>query len=284
MDTAIAVLTALLSAVCFGVASVVQQQVASEAPSEESLRPRLLLRLVRRPAWTAGMALTVFSYAMQGLALAFGPLVLVQPLAATDLVFALPLLAWHRRVRLRFSEMVGIVCTAGGVAAFLAVLPPASKGTAVPQLSDWLPLLAGVGSAAVLLASAGLKSRGRVRTALYALSAALMFALLDGLTKSAASQFRTEGLGTLSHWEPYALIAVGVPALVLSQSSYQAGSLAITLPIIDTLEPIGGVMVGIAVFNEQLASSPSAVTVQTLGATVAVVGVVLLDVSPLARS
>jgi drug/metabolite transporter (DMT)-like permease len=284
MDTAVAVLAALLSAVCFGVASVVQQQVASEAPAEESLRLRLLLNLARRPAWLAGMALTVLSYAMQGLALAFGPLVLVQPLAATDLVFALPLLAWHRRVRLTRVECAGIVCTAGGVAAFLAVLPTTSTGTAVPALRDWLPLLAAVGGAVALLASAGLKRRGRARTGLYAISAALLFALLDSLTKSAADQFRADGLGTLSRWEPYALIVVGIAALVLSQSSFQAGSLAISLPIIDTLEPIGGVLIGVAVFNEQLASSTLAVTVQALGAAVAVVGIVLLDLSPLARS
>ncbi|MFD7445656.1 DMT family transporter [Streptomyces sp. NPDC059909] len=108
MNVAVAVPAALLSALCFGVASVVQQQAAREARAQESLRLRLLLDLARRPKWLLGMGLVISSYALLGLALTFGPLVLVQPLAATDLVFALPLLAWRRRMPLtrnRFTRL-----------------------------------------------------------------------------------------------------------------------------------------------------------------------------------
>lgn len=284
MDTAVAVLAALLSAVCFGVASVVQQQVASQAPARESLRLGLLLDLVRRPAWLAGMALTVLSFVMQGVALMFGPLVLVQPIAATDLAFALPILARRRGEPLTRWETAGIACTAGGVAAFLAVLPLASAGTAVPRLVDWLPVLAVVGVAVVLLASAGRRRRRRARTALYAIAAALLFALLDSLTKSVAGRVRADGVEVFLHWEPYVLLVVGIAALVLSQSAFQSGSLAVSLPLIDTLEPIGAVLIGVAVFDERLASSPTAVVVQAVGAAMAVAGIVILARSPLARA
>ncbi|MFI2368087.1 DMT family transporter [Streptomyces sp. NPDC018833] len=284
MITAVAVVAALLSAVCFGVGSVVQQRAAREAPARESLRLRLLLDLARRPKWLAGMGLVISSYVLLGLALAFGPLVLVQPLAATDLVFALPLLAWRRGMPLTRSEATGIVCAAGGVAMFLMVLPPGHAGTAVPAPSDWLPVLAVIGGAVALLVPAGVRSRAPTRTAMYAICAALLFALLDSLTKSAAGRFRADGLGALFHWEPYSLIVVGMTGLILSQSSYQAGSLAISLPIIDTLEPVGAVVIGVAIFSEQLATSTWALTVQALGAATAVTGILLLDRSPLART
>ncbi|MEJ8655589.1 hypothetical protein [Streptomyces sp. MS1.AVA.4] len=61
MNTAVAVPAALLSALTFGVASVLQQQAASEAPAWESLRLRLVLDLARRPKWLAGMGLTIAS-------------------------------------------------------------------------------------------------------------------------------------------------------------------------------------------------------------------------------
>ncbi|MCX4510665.1 DMT family transporter [Streptomyces sp. NBC_01619] len=284
MNTAVAVPAALLSALTFGVASVLQQQAASEAPAWESLRLRLVLDLARRPKWLAGMGLTIASYALLGLALAYGPLVLVQPLAATDLVFALPLLAWRRSLPLTRREGAGIACTAGGVAAFLTVLPPSPAGSEVLAWHAWLPVLAAVGGTVAVLAPVGRRSRATTRTALYATCAALLFALLDSLTKSAAGRFRADGLGALAHWEPYALLAVGVTALVFSQSAYQAGSLAISLPIIDTLEPIGAVLIGVAVFGEQLASSTWALAVQAVGAATAVLGIVLLDRSPLART
>ena len=283
MNTAIAVVAALFSAFCFAVAAVLQQRAAREAPAQESLRPQLLFDLARRPIWLAGVALAGFSYLVQGLALAFGPLILVQPLAALDLAFALPLLAWRRGIGLTRRELAGIAGTAGGVAAFLTVLPPPS-GTAVPGLGEWLPMLAAVGGAVALLVSAGIRSGGKTRTSLYAISAALLFALLDALTKSTAGRFRASGLGALAHWEPYAVIAVGITGLLLAQSSFQAGSLAVSLPLIDTVEPVGAVLIGAVVFNEQFAPSAWALSVQALGATAAVTGIVLLDRSPLVRA
>ncbi|MEV6246739.1 DMT family transporter [Streptomyces sp. NPDC051742] len=283
MNIVIAVSSALLAAVCFGVGSVLQHEAARQAPMRKSLRLQLLLDLARRPRWLVGLVLSVSSFAFLGFALAFGPLVLVLPLAAADLVFALPFLALRRRQSLTRLEKTGIVCTAGGVAAFLTVLP-LSPGTAVPAVHDWAPAFAAAIGVVALLAPMGAWRPGRARTAAYAVSAAMMLALLDGLTKSTASRFRTGGFDVLLHWEPYALMAVGVTSLVLSQSAFQAGSLAISLPIIDTLEPIGAVAIGIAVFGEQLALTGWALTVQALGAAAAVTGIVLLGRSPLATT
>ncbi|MFD1661736.1 DMT family transporter [Streptomyces caeni] len=284
MNTAVAVPAALLSAICFGGGSVLQHQAARQASRQESLRLRLLLDLARRPMWLAGMGLVTSSFALLGFALAFGPLVLVLPLAATDLLFALPLLAWRRRMPLTHFAATGMVCTAGGVAMFLTALPHSPAGAAVPSVRDWVPVLAAIGGVVALLVPTGVSRRGRLRTALYAICAALMLALLDSLTKSAAGLFRVDGFGAFSRWEPYSLIVVGAVGLVLSQSAYQAGSLAISLPIIDTLEPIGAVAIGIAVFGEQLASSVWALTVQALGAAMAVAGIALLGRSPLATA
>lgn len=284
MNIAVAVPAALLSAVFFGVGAVLQHQAAGRASAQYSLRFRLLLDLIRRPMWLAGMVLVVSSFALLGFALAFGPLVLVLPLAATDIVFALPLLAWRRKVPLTRFELTGIVCTAGGVAMFLAVLPPSPAGVAVPSVREWGPVLAIFGGVVALLVPAGVRRRGRLRTASYAMGAALLFALVDSLAKSVAGRFRTDGFGVFAYWEPYGLIAVGISGLILSQSAYQAGSLAVSLPIIDTLEPISAVAIGIAVFGEQLASSTLALAVQALGAAVAVVGIVLLGRSPLATA
>ncbi|WP_171109874.1 MULTISPECIES: DMT family transporter [unclassified Streptomyces] len=283
MSTAVPVVAALLAAMSFGVGSVIQQQAAREAPARESLRLRLVLDLARRPKWLAGMVLVVASFALLALALAFGPLVLVQPLAATDLVFALPLLARHRRVRLTRREVAGISCTAGGVALFLTVLPPAPEGATVPVVRDWMPVILAISAAVVLLAETGRRSRPTTRTAFYAIGAGLLLGLLDSLTKSTAGRFRADGLGALSHWEPYSVALVGLMALILSQSAYQAGSLAISLPLIDTMEPMAAVLIGVAVFGEQLASSTWALAVQALGAATAVLGIVLLDRSPLGR-
>src|SRR3954469_719221 len=180
MTLAVAVTAALLAALTFAVAAVLQQAAAASVPATQSLHPRLLLSLIRRPLWLAGVAMAAASYIIQGVALAFGPLVLVMPLASTDLLFALPLVAWRRGRRLTRPEAVGAACNAAGVAAFLAVLPE-EDGTAVPGLADWLPLLVVVVTLAAMLLAGGFRAPRNVRTGLYAAAAGLLFALLDAL-------------------------------------------------------------------------------------------------------
>lgn len=282
MNLAVAVTAALLAALTFAVAAVLQQAAASSVPETKSLRPSLFLSLFRRPLWLAGAVLDVASYIIQGVALAFGPLVLVMPLASTDLLFALPLMAWRHGQRLTRAEVAGAVCTAGGMAAFLVALP-STDGTGLPGLADWVPVLIAIVAIVLGLLAVGIRLSGKMRTGFYAAAAGLLLALLDALTKSAADLFHDDGLAALGHWEPYALIVVGGAGLLLVQSSYQAGSLAVSLPVLDTVEPVGSVVMGAVVFGEPLATG-WALAGQVVAGALAIAGIVILSRSPLVRA
>lgn len=270
--TTVAVLAALASAACFGIASVLQQRAARAAPADEALRWRLLRRLARERMWVGGVALAAFSYGVQAVALANGPLVLVQPLAATDLLFALPLIA---RRRPSAAQWTGAVLVTSGVAAFLALSPP-REGIDAPLAQAWVPAFLGVavvGGAAVLVARTSHPVR---RAAGLALAGSSVFALLDALSKSFVDLLSSIGVSTLLHWEPYALLAVGVVGMLLSQSAFQAGPLTVSLPIIDTVEPTGAVLLGITVFDERIATSPLIFGGQVAAGVVALAGIVVL--------
>src|SRR4029077_10991795 len=93
-----AVVLALLSALAYAGASVLQQRAAREVPEELALRPGLLGRLIRRPMWLAGTASDWAGVGVQGAALGLGSILVVQPLLSTGLLFALPLsAAWNGR-------------------------------------------------------------------------------------------------------------------------------------------------------------------------------------------
>lgn len=80
---------------------------------------RLLAHLARQRLWLAGIVLATSAYGLQALALAFGPLALVAPVTATDLLFALPLAArWSGRP-MRRRDWAGCVLAGGGIAVFL---------------------------------------------------------------------------------------------------------------------------------------------------------------------
>lgn len=280
MRSALSVVFALTAAALFGVSTVLQHSAAQRAVDAPLLRLALLRRLARQPRWVAAVALSAVSFGVQALALVFGPLTLVQPIAATDLLFALPLLARRRRYRLRALDGVGAGLVAGGVGSFLALAPP-SSGRMPNDLTDWLWVLAVVAVVVGVLAPAALRARPAIRTGLLAAAAAVLFALLDALTKSFVLLIGADGVGSLAHWEPYGLLVAATTGMVLSQSAFRSGPLLISLPIIDSVEPIGAVLIGVTVFGEHIARSPGLLAAQVLAGAVAVAGIVVLDRSPL---
>lgn len=89
------VILALLSAMAFATASVLQQRAARDVPESLAMRPGLLWRLVRSPMWLAGTVADLSGFGLQALALGLGSLIVVQPVLCTGLLFALPIgAAW----------------------------------------------------------------------------------------------------------------------------------------------------------------------------------------------
>ena len=118
------VVLALVAALCFSLGTVLEQQVASTASEEEARRARFLLRLARRPRWLAGIAADALGFVAQAAALAIGRLVVVQPLLATTVVFALPLGAKLGGRRVVRRDMAAALAVTLGLAVFLVVADP----------------------------------------------------------------------------------------------------------------------------------------------------------------
>jgi drug/metabolite transporter (DMT)-like permease len=272
----IAVLAALAAAGSFGVAAALQHRQAQLAPRAGGLPFRLLARLARRPLWLAGIALAAAAYGLQALALAFGPLALVAPIVATDLLFALPVAArWSRRP-LGAREWLGCVLAAGGVVVFLATSPPSSGRSDAPPLA-WLLAFGAVAFVCALAVTVGRLGGGTVRAAPLATAAGAVFGLTAAVTLSLTRMLRAGSAGAaLGHWQLWALLALGTIGLLLSASAFQAGALAASLPIMDTVEPATGVLIGTLVFGEHLAASPAGVAAQLMGAVAAAAGIALL--------
>ena len=69
---------------------------------------------------------------------------------------------------------------------------------------------------------------------------------------------------------------------MLSQSAFRAGALSVSLPVIDTLEPVSAVLIGAFVFGERLAASPGQLAAQLAGGAVAAAGIAALSRSSVA--
>jgi drug/metabolite transporter (DMT)-like permease len=280
--TAIAVIAALAAAFCFAVGSLLQQGVARQS-GDEALRFRLLWDLVRQPRWVGGVALSTFSFGLQALALAFGPLTLVQPIAATDVLFALPLIARRQRRRLGRRAIVGALLVTAGIVVFLVVSPPVA-GLSTPGIRAWLPVFIAAGSLVAVAGVAALRTQGRLRVVWLAAAAGALYGLADAITKSAVDIISADGIGVLAHWEPYTLIVTGILGALYGQSAFSSGALSLSLPVIDTVEPVCAVVIGATVFGEQLASSPLDLAFQMTGAAAAIIGIALLSSSKIVEA
>jgi hypothetical protein len=276
VTTVVAVVAALTAAFCFAEASLVQQTVARASGADEVLRFRLLLDLARRPRWLAGIGLDAMSFFILGLALAFGPLVLVQPLASLDVLFVLPLIARRQRRRLTLGDGIGAVLVAAGIGVFLAIATP-SGGTKVPTLASWVPVFVGAALLAGLCAMGGLRVEGKARVIWLAVAAGAVYGVLDALAKATVDVLARHGLAVMASWEPWALLAAGITGALLGQSAFSSGALSLSLPVIGTLAPITAVVIGATVFGEQLASAAWQLGVQLGGGALAVAGIFLLS-------
>jgi drug/metabolite transporter (DMT)-like permease len=281
IELAISIPAALLAAGTFAVSAVLQQRAARKTPDDESLSWRLIVDLLHRSSWIAGMACVVAAYLLQALAFAYAPVAIVEPVVGIEIVLAIPLAARLRRVKLGPREWAGAACVVAGVGSFLA-LSQATGGNAEPALSKWLAVGLPTVVAFCLAAFLGRASGGPRRPVLLAVSAGLAFGLTALLTQSAVRMLATGGvLSLLASWQVYALAVIGPVAFTVAQSAYQAGPLAMSLPVIDSLEPTASVILASFAFGQHIDLQGATLAGEIIGAAIAILGIFLLGHSPL---
>lgn len=274
-ESAIAATSALAAAALFGIGVALQHRQVQAVDGGE--RPRhLVTQLLRRRLWLVGVALTVLAYGFQGLALSFGPLTLVAPIVALDLLFAIPVAArWSGR-RTRMGDWFGCAFSAGGIAAFVVASPPSSGRSTAPAW-QWIIAAGGVALVAGCAIAAANFADGRARVAMLSGAAGVVFGITAAVTLSLTRELRLQGVGLLfGIWQTWVLVGLGMAGFVLSAIAYRAGELSISLPIMDTVEPLTGVLLGTLVFGEPLAASPAGLLAQCGGGVLALVGIVML--------
>jgi drug/metabolite transporter (DMT)-like permease len=270
-----AVALALAAALFFAVGTVLQQKAAAGASDEQARRAGFLLRLARQPLWLAGIAVDGLGFVCQAAALGVGRLVVVQPLLAVTIVFALPLGAAIAGQRIESRQMAGALAVTGGLAVFLVVSEP-SGGRDDAPLGDWLPAGAILAAVTVALFAAGARRGPGPKAALYGLAAGILFGVSAALTKATVDDLGDGILAVLSDWNVYALIVVGYASMSLSAAPLQTGELAPAVATSMTLDPVTSVALGVTMFQESLHDSAAgaAASLVALGAMVA--GIVVL--------
>jgi hypothetical protein len=253
----------LAAAFLYAVTSVLQHGATQALPRGRLLRPSLLGALVRQPRWLASHVVDAGAYVLQFLALRAGSLVAVETLLVTGLLFALPLgaAASHRRPqRLDWLATGAIVA---GLGLFLVAARPV------------------VGAGIVGLVAVAKRGPRPWRAPALGAASGALFAVTAALAKASGHLLDKGVVHALGSWQPYALAALAVVGVVLSQSAFYAGPLQASLPVLTITEPLVAGAIGLAAFHEHVATHG----LRALGGAAAVImlvgGIVGLSRSPL---
>jgi drug/metabolite transporter (DMT)-like permease len=266
-----------MSAVAYGTATAVQHRAAHRESGRADARG--IVRLVRNPRWLASVGGDTAGLVLQVVALATGPVLLVQPLLVLAVPVALPvgrLLGGPAPTRRDYAACVGILASL--TLFFVLVGNPGQASPLTASHAIWALVTAAALGGGLLLAVRTASST--VRAAVYGAVAGAWFGLVGVLLDAVATTWQRTGPAGLTQpdgWVPLgSLLVVGTAALVLTQVSFQVGSLAASFPANEATAPVVAVVLGAALLHERLPLSPGHVAAYLLCVAVVAAGAVQL--------
>ncbi len=274
-DMILAVAFALTAAFSSAVNLITQHAASISAPKREK-GWRLALYLLRHPLWLLGWAAAAGTFIFQALALHNGPMSVVQPVLVTELVFVLVLRrVWiHQRVAAAAWASVLVVCLA--LAVFLIAAEP-TGGRLTPETKQWLSAGLVFGGVIVVLTLLGRTGPPARRAAVFAIAAALTWAMEATFLKAATDTLTAFGIpGMLIRWPVYALIGAGIAGTVLEQAALHVGPLSVSQPMLVIINPFASIILSVWLFDERFTNSPAKIVVGVVSFAVMAAGVTML--------
>ncbi|MFD7963337.1 DMT family transporter [Streptomyces zaomyceticus] len=279
MGVVLPVLFAFCAAFSNALATVLQRRAALTVRRTDSFRPGLILDLLKRPLWLAGILAVIVAGVGQAAALATGPLALVQPLFVLELPLALLIASLMSRERLPSAQWLAVAAVVAGLGVALMAASPDGNRTHVP-LDRWIPALVVCAGAVVVLTAIGLRRPpGRARAGCLGAATAICYALTAGLMKTSMHILDDGGVAAfLTAWQTYAFCLAGIAALLLLEHAMQGGPLVASQPALTLGDATVSLILGILIYEENVRMGWWLVP-ELLG-----VGLIVLGVFALARA
>ena len=241
---------ALVSALCYGVASVIQAVAVRSAsrrpariregdPAAARVDPGLLVRLLGQWRFLASLGIDIIGFLAQLVALRRLPLFAVQAVIAANLAVTAVFAAWLIKVRLSWREWLAVAGVVAGVS--LLGSSAGAEGAATVGTGFEIALMvavAGVGLAGVAAA----RLPGRARTPALGATAGLGYAVLAVAARilpgfSPGQLVRSPAA--------YTLAAAGIVSFLMYASALEGGSVTVATAAVVLAETVPPAIVGV---------------------------------------
>ncbi|EPD66905.1 DMT family transporter [Streptomyces sp. HGB0020] len=273
---ALSVLLSLVSAVAYAGGAIVQEQVAVSSPDQQYAP-------LRRPTWWAAVALNGLGGLLHVVALAYGPLSLVQPLGALTIVFALPMAALFVGRKAGATAWRGAIMATVGLAGLLSLVGSSESQSLSTAQRVGVAVISGGVVVALMIAGRAAHRHPAVRSMLLATASGIAFGMSSVFTKTVA----VDWTGGVSASDLPFLAVIGVFAtagMLLSQASYRGAGLAAPLATLTVVNPVVAAAVGITMFGETFRYGSTGTALALSCGVVAAGGLILLTTERIARA
>ncbi|MGP4005232.1 DMT family transporter [Streptomyces sp. 4N124] len=271
---ALSVVLSLISAVAYAGGAIVQERVAESSPDYAPLR---------RPSWWAAVALNGLGGLLHVVALAYGPLSVVQPLGALTIVFALPMAALFVGRKAGATAWRGAIMATVGLAGLLSLVGTADTQSLDSAERAGVALVTAGAVVALMIAGRAAHRHPAVRSVLLATASGIAFGMSSVFTKTVAVDWS----GGVSASDLPSLATIGVFAtagLMLSQASYRGAGLAAPLATLTVVNPVLAAAVGITMFGETFRYGTTGTALALSCGVVAAGGLILLTTERIGRT
>jgi hypothetical protein len=283
-DATLAPVLGLLAAFLFAASAFLQQRAARSTTrhgrSVFAGAYALMATLVRNRVWLTGWIVNLAGFGVQALALHVGTVATVQPMLATQLLFALPMSSLELRRWPRPRDWIAAAAICAGLVILIVVVharPVAGQPdrgrivlaavVVLAAVAALLPVAVRLGPHAVVLAAGGCSG--------------LCFAMTAVFIKLTTDDLATHGVAhTARDWVGYALAASTLLGLVLGQSAFANGPLPWAVAIKETVNPVAGYAIGVLAFPVVLPTDPGSLAGLAAAGALVVLGVLLLATTP----
>lgn len=279
----IAILLAVAASLCTATASICQRKGAMSTETS-GFDVWLIFRLARQPVWLLGIASMILGFGFQLTALRYGPLALVQPILALELLIVFGYLAvvGSRRVRVRRRDWLAAAAMSAGIGIFLGLASPSGGRLHAPG-GAWLAaglITAGLVAVAVGIGfgfSRGPRSSPSRRAAILGAATGISWGFVAAIIKELSSHLGDGLDAVFSTWSPYALIVAGAATMVLASHALAAGPLAASQPGFTVLDPLSATLLGQFLFAEHLRTQPVNLALEALSLAIVLTGASVLS-------
>ncbi|MGW7257411.1 DMT family transporter [Streptomyces sp. NPDC054834] len=265
---ALSVLLSFVSAVAYAGGAIVQEQVALASPDGQYAP-------LRRPSWWAALALNGLGGVLHVVALAYGPLSLVQPLGALTIVFALPMAALFVGRRAGATAWRGAVMATVGLAGLLSLVGTSDGHALDAAQRVGVALVTGGAVVALMIAGRAAHRHPAVRSLLLATGSGIAFGMSSVFTKTVAVDW-TDGVSAADLPSLGMIGVFAVAGVLLSQAAYRGGGLTAPLATLTVVNPVLAAAVGITMFGETFRYGATGTALALSCGVVAAGGLILL--------